>query len=90
MAYASEGERIHVARLYLSHDLHGQGIGKKLLWSALKAFPAATTAYLEVYEPNVGAVQFYKSQGFQVTERLRDEYADKELYEYRMEKKLGL
>lgn len=90
LSYAAVDGRIHVARLYLSHDLHGQGIGKNLLLEALAFFAKAKVAYLEVYEPNERAVRFYKSQGFQVTERLRDAYADVELYEYRMEKKLDL
>ena len=90
LAYAAVDGRVHIARLYLTHDLHGQGIGKNLLHEALRFFPKAKVAYLEVYEPNERAVRFYKSQGFQVTERLQDAYADAELYEYRMEKKLDL
>ena len=90
LAYLAADGRVHIARLYLTHDLHGHGIGKNLLLEALAFFPKAEVAYLEVYEPNERAVRFYKSQGFQVTERLQDAYAEAELYEYRMEKKLDL
>jgi ribosomal protein S18 acetylase RimI-like enzyme len=82
---ADEGEgRIHLMRLYLDSAYHGQGIGDRLLDSALSAFPNGKCVTLEVYEVNLRAVSFYKRRGFVVREKLRDEFASDELYEFRM------
>ncbi len=79
---------LHLARLYLNHRYHGNGVGKRLLNEAMSAFPTAYKAKLEVYEVNTKAVSFYKSQGFKVTDKLRDAYSDDELYEFIMERDL--
>lgn len=88
LMYEAQPRTIHLARLYLDHSLHGQGIGRRLLSEAIEAFPHAHIAYLEVYEPNRRAVDFYKGQGFEVVAKTRDAYTDEVLYEYKMEKKL--
>ena len=88
LMYEAAPRTIHLARLYLDHHFHGQGIGKLLLNNAIQSFPHATKAYLEVYEPNLRAVEFYKRQGFEIVVRTRDAYTDDELFEYRMEKEI--
>lgn len=88
LTYLSSASSVHIARLYLHKDFHGQGIGKRLLQQGLQAFPGAKSAHLEVIEGNERAVAFYRSQGFQVTERIRDEYVEHELYELKMQKVL--
>lgn len=86
-AYEGEG-RVHLKRLYLDQSYHGQGTGKVLLQEALAAFPNGTHASLEVYANNRRAVAFYHRNGFSVSEKLRDEFAEDELYEYRMVKSI--
>ncbi|WP_299344356.1 GNAT family N-acetyltransferase [uncultured Maritalea sp.] len=88
LMYEPEPRTIHLARLYLDHEYHGQGVGKALLQQAIGAFPHAYKAYLEVYEPNRRAVEFYKGQGFEIVAKTRDAHTDDVLYEYRMEKDL--
>lgn len=86
---ADEGEGLlHLKRLYLDPTFHGQGIGDQLLNAALSAFLHGKMASLEVYENNARAVPFYKRHGFEVSEKLRDAFADDELYEFRMCKAL--
>ncbi len=82
------GGLLHLRRLYLQSAYHGQGIGDQLLVAALTAFTHGKTASLEVYENNARAVAFYKRHGFKVSEKLRDEFAEDELYEFRMIKPL--
>lgn len=86
LAYQPKPDCVHLARLYLDHEYHGRGVGKRLLAAALDPFPTAKAVHLEVVETNDRAVGFYRSQGFQVTERIRDEYVDDELYELKMQK----
>lgn len=88
LMYEADPRTVHLARLYLNHSYHGQGIGKALLSSALRSFPHAQKAYLEVYEPNQRALEFYKRQGFEIVAKTRDAYTDDVLFEYRMEKSL--
>jgi len=88
LMYEPNPRIIHLARLYLDHDYHEQGIGKALLNAAIAAYPHAHLAYLEVYEPNLRAVAFYKAQGFGIVAKTRDAYTDEVLFEYRMEKDL--
>ncbi|AVX04475.1 hypothetical protein MXMO3_01951 [Maritalea myrionectae] len=86
---ADEGEgHLHLRRLYLQATYHGHGVGAQLLNAALSAFPQGRSVRLEVYENNARAVAFYRAQGFAVCEKLRDEFADDELYEFRMIKAL--
>ncbi len=89
LMYEAQPRTIHLARLYLDHSFHGQGIGKRLLNEAIQSFPHAREAYLEVYELNRRAVDFYKGQGFDVVAKTRDAYTDDVLYEYKMEKSLA-
>ncbi|MGJ8529711.1 GNAT family N-acetyltransferase [Maritalea sp.] len=88
LMYERAPGELHLARLYLAHDYHGKGIGKHLLDEAIRAFPNAQKVQLETYEVNTKAVNFYKSQGFEVTDKLRDAYSEDELYEFVMERDL--
>ncbi|HEY8005105.1 MAG TPA: N-acetyltransferase [Phenylobacterium sp.] len=58
-------------RLYVAPDLHGHGIGRRLLEAAL-AVPALATApnvYLDVWEENHGAQRLYGRYGFRTVGR---------------------
>ncbi|MCF4099871.1 GNAT family N-acetyltransferase [Maritalea mediterranea] len=88
LATAEGDGLVHLKRLYVDKEYHGQDVGKRLLRAALAAFPNGTCASLEVYENNHRAVAFYKRQGFTAQEKLRDEFAKDELYEFRMIKAL--
>lgn len=66
---------IRIARLYLSAQYHGLGLGKRLLEQGIAAFPEAHLACLEVYEPNQHAVGFYRAYGFVETAREQSEFA---------------
>lgn len=87
---SDEGEgHVHLKRLYLLQAYHGQNIGDQLLAAALGAFPEGREASLEVLELNGRAVAFYRRHGFSVSERLRDDFAENELYEFRMVRPLS-
>lgn len=80
-----EGEgHVHLKRLYLRAAYYCKGLGDQLLTAALSSFPDGLQASLEVYEVNARAVAFYQKHDFSISERLRDEFADDELYEFRM------
>jgi len=89
-AYLAEANEVHLARLYVDHALHGQGVGKRLLERSVGAFADAKSVRLEVYENNTRAMVFYQSQGFETVSRTRDSFTNDVLYELTMKKEVGL
>ncbi|MBW3568909.1 GNAT family N-acetyltransferase [Candidatus Parcubacteria bacterium] len=58
-------------RLYIDSDNQGQGIGKALLETALNNpdMKKAKNIYLDVWDQNKRAINFYKKQGFKVVDK---------------------
>ncbi|WP_424981072.1 N-acetyltransferase family protein [Maritalea sp. S77] len=79
---------VRLARLYVLPAFHGRGVGKSLFLEGIGAFPEAHTVQLEVYEPNVSAIGFYRSLGFVETVRQQSEFAPAGIREVLMELKL--
>jgi diamine N-acetyltransferase len=57
---------IQLSRLYVSHDVLGQGIGASLVAAVLEEAAALgrRTLWLSVYEQNPRAIAFYRKRGF--------------------------
>jgi diamine N-acetyltransferase len=67
--YASayrEGDRVWIKKLYLLDTCRGLGLGKRLIATALEAFPGAASVGLYVNDGNVSAIDFYRAQGFTI------------------------
>lgn len=64
------GDNNYIGALFVSKDKQGRGIGKKLLTYCKNIF---TSLDLEVYEENLQALNFYKSQGFKIQSKYSDE-----------------
>jgi ribosomal protein S18 acetylase RimI-like enzyme len=67
--YASaylDGERVWIKKLYLLDTCRGLGLGKRLIATALAAFPGAASVGLYVNDGNVSAINFYRAQGFTI------------------------
>jgi ribosomal protein S18 acetylase RimI-like enzyme len=64
-AYSTD-ERVWIKKLYVLDAARGHGLGKRLLATAVEAFPAARSVGLYVNCGNAPAIAFYKAQGFSV------------------------
>ncbi len=64
IAHTSEERELH--RLYVLASHHRQGIGQKLMLSALDALKAAPAIYLGVWEENLKAQAFYSRYSFEI------------------------
>lgn len=64
-----EGDRVWIKKLYVLAAARGLGLGKRLIATALAAYPGAASVGLFVDDGNAPAIAFYRSQGFEV-ERL--------------------
>lgn len=58
----------YIAGLFVAEGHRGQGIGHQLM----ETVKSRKHLSLHVYERNVGAVSFYKAEGFQVRERMME------------------
>lgn len=68
----------YIEGIFVDKDYQRKGIGHQLL----EAVRGRRRLFLNVYEKNLGAVAFYKSEGFQVEEKQLDEETGET--EYRM------
>lgn len=61
-----EGDKIEIAKLYVSAHAVKQGVGSSLLEAALALSMAkqAKSIWLNVWKKNTGAIEFYKKHGF--------------------------
>jgi ribosomal protein S18 acetylase RimI-like enzyme len=64
-AYLEDG-RVWIKKLYLLDTCRGLGLGKRLIATALAAFPGAASVGLYVNDANVSAIDFYHAQGFAI------------------------
>jgi diamine N-acetyltransferase len=64
-AYREEG-RVWIKKLYVRSTVRGLGLGRRLIETAVAAFPEAGSVGLFVNNGNASAIGFYRSQGFAV------------------------
>jgi ribosomal protein S18 acetylase RimI-like enzyme len=68
-AYIDEG-RVWIKKLYVLGAIRGLGLGKRLMATAVAAFPDASSVGLYVNDGNAPAIGFYEAQGFAVEKRV--------------------
>lgn len=79
---------VDIARLYVLREFYGQGIGKALLREVDSHFDPKFEVWLEVFEQNTRAVQFYLSQGYEIVCRATEVQSEgRDVYEYKMRKR---
>jgi GNAT superfamily N-acetyltransferase len=68
-AYLEAG-RLWIKKLYVRKDFRGTGLGKGLIAAAVAGFPGATSVGLYVNDGNAASIAFYRSQGFDIEDRV--------------------
>ena len=82
------GDKVDIFRLYLLREFYRQGIGKALLAEVESFFDPKYDMWIEVYEENQRAVDFYLSQGYEIIERATEVQTEgRDVYEFKMRKK---
>lgn len=80
--------RVDIFRLYVLREFYGQGIGKALLQEVETHFDPEYEVWIEVYEENQRAVDFYLSQGYEILERTTEVQTEgRDVFEYKMRKR---
>jgi diamine N-acetyltransferase len=64
-AYREDG-RVWIKKLYVRSTIRGLGLGRRLMETAVAAFPGAASVGLFVNNGNSPAIGFYRSQGFTI------------------------
>lgn len=81
---------VEISRLYVLREFYGQGIGKALLREVDSFFDPKYEIWLDVFEENQRAVDFYLSQGYEiVTHSTEMQSEGRDVYHYRMRKARG-
>lgn len=81
---------VEVSRLYVLRQYYGQGIGKALLEEVDSFFDPAYEVWLDVFEDNRRAVDFYLSQGYEIMRRATEVQTEgRDVYEHKMRKRRG-
>ncbi len=81
------GEIVDIARLYVLREFYGQGVGKALLTEVDTYFDPKYDVWLEVYEDNKRALNFYLSQGYEIMRRATEVQTEgKDVFEFKMRK----
>ena len=70
--------KVDIFRLYVLREFYRQGIGKALLQEVETYFDPRFDVWIEVYEENQRAVDFYLSQGYVIVERASEVQAEEE------------
>lgn len=61
-----DGDRVWIKKLYVLDSIRGLGLGRRLMETAIAAFPGAASVGLYVNNGNGPAIGFYRAQGFVV------------------------
>lgn len=78
---------VDICRLYVLREYYGQGIGKAMLREVDSYFDLKYEVWLDVFEDNKRAVQFYLSQGYEIMRRATEVQTEgKDVFEYKMRK----
>jgi ribosomal protein S18 acetylase RimI-like enzyme len=83
-----EKTRVWIKKLYLLASCRGSGLGKRLLATALAAFPDSASVGLYVNDGNAPAIAFYKAQGFVVEQHVPVKMGPFSFHDYVMAKAL--
>lgn len=82
------GERVDIIRLFILREFYGQGIGKALLREVDTYFDPQYEVWLDVYEDNQRALNFYLSQGYQFIRRATEvQTQGRDVFEFKMRKR---
>ena len=80
---------VNITRLYVLREFYGRGIGKALLAEVDSFFDPNLEVWLEVFEDNKRAVDFYLSQNYEIMERATEVQSEgKDVFEFKMRKKV--
>ncbi len=79
---------VEIARLYVLREFYGQGIGKALLRGVDSYFDPKYEVWLDVFEDNKRALNFYLSQGYEIMRRATEVQTEgRDVFEYKMRKR---
>ena len=85
-----EGGIVEIVRLYLLREFYGQGIGKAMLQEVETHFDAKYERWLDVWQDNQRALDFYLAQGYEIMETATEVQSQgKDIYHCRMRKRRG-
>lgn len=78
---------VEIVRLYVLREFYGQGIGRDLLREVDSYFDPKYEVWLDVFEDNKRAVNFYLSQGYEIMRRATEVQSEgRDVFEYKMRK----
>lgn len=78
---------VDIIRLFILRAFYGQGIGKALLREVDSYFDPEHEVWLDVYEDNHRALDFYLSQGYKIMRRATEVQSEgRDVFEYKMRK----
>jgi diamine N-acetyltransferase len=84
-----EDERVWIKKLYVRSTIRGLGLGKRLIETAVAAFPGATSVGLFVNNGNASAVGFYRAQGFAIEAEVPVRMGPYDFTDFVMSKTIG-
>lgn len=78
---------VDIIRLYVLREYYGQGIGKAMLREVDSYFDPKYEVWLDVFDENQRAVNFYLSQGYEIMRRTTEVQSEgRDVFEYKMRK----
>lgn len=78
---------IYISRLYVLREYYGTGLGKALLSEVDSHFDDDREVWLDVFEDNKRALDFYLSQGYEIMERATEvQTQGQDVFEFKMRK----
>ena len=78
---------VEIVRLSVLREFYGQGIGKDLLQQDNSYFDPKYEVWLDVFEDNKRAVDFYLSRGYQIMRRATEVQTEgRDVFEFKMRK----
>jgi len=78
---------VDIFRLFILREYYGRGLGRQLLGEVESYFDSARIFQLGVFEENKRAVDFYLSQGYEITKRASEVQTEgRDVYHLDMQK----
>lgn len=79
---------VEIVRLYVLRKFYGKGVGKALLTEVESHFEPNAEVWLDVFEGNQRAIDFYLSQGYEIMERATEVQTEgRDVFHLRLRKK---